>query len=110
MVNEQIEKLAATIAQRWTEPYGDDRADLTENIADAIRTALASVQGEPVAWLDDGRTRSGSNSTSYRVVTAETKRSMPASVAAVFATPLYAAPALAKPEDASAFIEKEGRK
>lgn len=45
-----------------------------------------------VAWLDDGTCRAGSKATAHRVVTDETKRGMPASVAASFSVPLYALP------------------
>ena len=47
---------------------------------------------EPVAWLDDGTCRAGSEATAHRVITNETKRDMPASVAASFSVPLYALP------------------
>ena len=46
----------------------------------------------PVAWMDDGTCRAGSEATANRVVTNETKRDMPASVAASFSAPLYLAP------------------
>lgn len=50
-------------------------------------------QGEPLAWMDDGTLRAGSEATAYRVVTDATKRGMTASLAASFITPLYARPA-----------------
>ena len=60
---------------------------------DALRIKIKRMkQQEPVAWLDDGTCRSGSESTSLRVVTEETKRDMPRSVATSFSTPLYALP------------------
>ena len=41
------------------------------------------------AWLDDGECRSGSHATSHRVITDETKKDMPKSIAASFSIPLY---------------------
>ena len=46
----------------------------------------------PIAWLDDGTCRAGSEATAHRAVTNETRRDMPASVAASFSVPLYALP------------------
>jgi len=67
-------------------------------IAEAkLADALAAAEGkpsEPVAWLDDGSTRAGSDSTSFRVVTAATKATMPNASAVNFNTPLYTRPAL----------------
>jgi hypothetical protein len=46
---------------------------------------------EPVAWMDDGSLRSGSESTAFRVVSAETKSTMPSASAVNFTIPLYTA-------------------
>ena len=57
----------------------------------------APVGVEPFAWTDDGSTRSGATATSHRVVTNETKKSMPAAAAVSFTVPLYTAEVLAVP-------------
>jgi len=58
-----------------------------------LRAKIAEMeQQEPVAWLDDGTCRAGSDSTALRIVTEATKQDMPASVAASFSVPLYALP------------------
>lgn len=57
----------------------------------------APVGVEPFAWADDGSTRSGATATSHRVVTNETKKSMPAAAAVSFTVPLYTAEVLAVP-------------
>lgn len=55
------------------------------------RAALAkwgsqpAVAGEPVAWMDDGRTGNGT----HRVITSATKQAMPITIATAFSTPLY---------------------
>ena len=79
------------------------KADETQGKFDALveetRAALSTAaqpavqQGEPLAWMDDGTLRVGSEATAYRVVTDVTKRGMTASLAASFITPLYAHPA-----------------
>ena len=46
---------------------------------------------EPAAWMDDGSLRSGSESTAFRVVSAETKSTMPSASAVNFTIPLYTA-------------------
>lgn len=68
---------------------------LVEETRAALSTAAqpAVQQGEPLAWMDDGTLRAGSEATAYRVVTDATKRGMTASLAASFITPLYAHPA-----------------
>ena len=59
----------------------------------ALRAKIEQMEKqEPVAWLDDGTCRAGSKATAHRVVTNETKRDMPASVAASFSVPLCALP------------------
>lgn len=73
---------------QWDE-LGED-----EKIEWAVECVHAAVaQGEPLAWMDDGTLRAGSEATAYRVVTDATKRGMTASLAASFITPLYARPA-----------------
>jgi|GEM_PF-4462176 hypothetical protein len=60
---------------------------------DALRAKITEMEKqEPVAWLDDGTCRAGSDSTALRIVTEATKQDMPASVAASFSVPLYALP------------------
>ncbi|WCK26592.1 hypothetical protein [Agrobacterium pusense] len=61
-------------------------------MAERERCTDALSAAEPVAWMDNGDTRNGSTSTSFRVVTAETKAAMPKASADNFNTPLYAAP------------------
>jgi hypothetical protein len=62
-----------------------------EKERDALRAEIESMKRqEPAAWLDDGTCRSGSEATAHRIVTNETKRDMPASVANSFSVPLYA--------------------
>jgi hypothetical protein len=64
-----------------------------EKERDALRAEIESMKRqEPAAWLDDGTCRSGSEATAHRIVTNETKRDMPASVANSFSVPLYLAP------------------
>lgn len=60
-----------------------------QRILAAITPAPVGV--EPFAWTDDGSTRSGATATSHRVVTNETKKSMPAAAAVSFTGPLYTA-------------------
>lgn len=55
------------------------------------KNSVLSMNVEPVAWMDDGSTRNGSETTSYRVVSAETKAAMPKASSDNFNTPLYAA-------------------
>ena len=54
--------------------------------------AKAEVQAEPVAWLYDGTLRSGSTTTSHRVITTEAKNCMPKKLVAEYSTPLYTSP------------------
>lgn len=49
---------------------------------------------KPVAWMDDGTTRTGSETTGFRVVTDETKASMPNASARNFNAPLYPSSAI----------------
>ena len=71
----------------------------------------APVGMEPFAWTDDDSTRSGATATSHRVVTNETKKSMPAAAAVSFTVPLYTAEVLAVPltpeQRTAAFIRAE---
>lgn len=69
-----------------------------------IRSALVDVPVEPVAWLDDGECRAGSDRTAHRVVTDEQKRDMPAAIAASFTVPLYAHPPLSHRGEDSAEV------
>ena len=70
------------------------------------RSALVDVPAvEPVAWLDDGSCRAGSDRTAYRVVTSDQKRDMPAAIAASFTTPLYAHPPLPREGEDSAEVD-----
>lgn len=66
------------------------RIKAAEKERDALRARIEAIK--PVAWLDDGTCRAGSKATAHRVVTNETKRDMPASVAASFSVPLGAIP------------------
>jgi len=97
----------SAIIYRYYRTHVDDRASADAMARDYVR-ALADAapqpavqQGEPLAWMDDGTLRAGSEATAYRVVTDATKRGMTASLAASFITPLYAHPAApAAQEDA----------
>lgn len=96
---------------RDTAHLSDEGGELTDQLRELRDWALSTAaqpavqQGEPLAWMDDGTLRVGSEATAYRVVTDATKRGMTASLAANFITPLYAHPAAtaAQPprEDAS---------
>ena len=69
---------------RPVEEFNDGRfsaLSAVEPMTDTIET--------PVAWLDDGSVRAGSDRTSFRVVTAATKAAMPDASAVNFTTPLY---------------------
>lgn len=57
---------------------------------EAVRQALAAQV--PVAWMDDGSLRAGSEATAHRVVTDATRRGMNASVAGNFKFPLALIP------------------
>jgi hypothetical protein len=63
-------------------------------LAEERRKARAELIAElkPVAWIDDGATAKPSDHSPYRVVTDETKRAMPASVAAAYSQPLAIIP------------------
>lgn len=50
--------------------------------------APIAAQQPVVAWMDDGSTTRGVDKPSHRVITAETKANMPASVAQAYSTPL----------------------
>ena len=70
-----------------------DLLNAAEKERDALRAKIEAMERQkPVAGLDDGTCRAGSKATAHRVVTNETKRDMPASVAASFSVPLYLAP------------------
>jgi len=91
---------------RDTAHLSDEGGELTDQLRELRDWALTAAQpavqqGEPLAWMDDGTLRVGSEATAYRVVTDATKRGMTASLAANFITPLYAHPAApAAQEDA----------
>ena len=84
---------------RDTAHLSDEGGELTDQLRELRDWALSTAaqpavqQGEPLAWMDDGTLRVGSEATAYRVVTDATKRGMTASLAANFITPLYAHPA-----------------
>lgn len=84
---------------RDTAHLSDEGGELTDQLRELRDWALSTAaqpavqQGEPLAWMDDGTLRAGSEATAYRVVTDATKRGMTASLAASFITPLYAHPA-----------------
>lgn len=84
---------------RDTAHLSDEGGELTDQLRELRDWALSTAaqpavqQGEPLAWMDDGTLRVGSEATAYRVVTDATKRGMTASLAASFITPLYAHPA-----------------
>lgn len=59
-------------------------------VEEAVRQALAAQV--PVAWMDDGSLRAGSEATAHRVVTDATRRGMNASVAGNFKFPLALIP------------------
>ncbi len=86
---------------RDTAHLSDEGGELTDQLRELRDWALSTAaqpavqQGEPLAWMDDGTLRVGSEATAYRVVTDATKRGMTASLAASFITPLYAHPAAA---------------
>jgi len=92
---------------RDTAHLSDEGGELTDQLRELRDWALSTAaqpavqQGDPLAWMDDGTLRVGSEATAYRVVTDATKRGMHASLAANFITPLYAHPAApAAQEDA----------
>lgn len=74
--------------------FGQDedalRAWATAYAEEAVRQALAAQV--PVAWMDDGSLRAGSEATAHRVVTDATRRGMNASVAGNFKFPLALIP------------------
>jgi len=68
---------------------------VSEEEARDWRSALVdvpAVESEPVAWLDDGTCRAGSDRTAHRVITDEQKRDMPSAISASFNTPLFTHP------------------
>lgn len=70
-----------------------------------IRAALVDVPAvEPVAWMDDGTCRAGSDSSAHRVVTDAQKRDMPEAIASSFTTPLFASPPLSHRGEDSAEV------
>lgn len=81
--------------EEWYAGYNPAHKSDKERAEDAWKAAAqpAVQQGEPLAWMDDGNLRAGSEATAYRVVTDATRRGMTASLAASFITPLYAHPA-----------------
>lgn len=74
----------------------------------AARSALVDVPAvEPVAWMDDGTCRAGSDSSAHRVVTDAQKRDMPEAIASSFTTPLFASPPLSREGENSAEVIAE---
>lgn len=63
-------------------------------LEEGIQAAIESLK--PAAWMDDGSTRSGSEATSFRVVTSETLEAMPRASRENFKTALYAFPNICK--------------
>ncbi|NKF57509.1 hypothetical protein GO299_04718 [Ralstonia solanacearum] len=79
-------------AERFTTP-----GDAAKAAWDQAMSLRAQADARPVAWMDDGSTRNGSESTSYRVVTDATKRNMPSAAAQAYTTPLYTHPKASAP-------------
>ena len=65
-------------------------AELEAQLAAPQSPEAAPVQlPEPAAWMDNGEIRSGSTATAHRVVTSDTKNSMPNASKVSFVNPLY---------------------
>jgi hypothetical protein len=89
----EIEKVFAACNKAGS--FYQHHAGAATAFARAIERALLARLGEqqPVAWMDDGNTKSGSgDNTSFRVVTDKTKSRLLKSIAASFITPLYTHP------------------
>lgn len=90
-----MERVAKAIAAARVKEFGSGAGLKPRDIEfDYARAAIEAISAgaEPVAWMDDGRTRAGSHDTSFRVVTAQTKAGMPRAAAVAYTTPLYASP------------------
>lgn len=93
-IEAEREELHALIAAVKKQVNAEFRLRMKKEIeCNALRAEVEAMKRqEPAAWLDDGTCRAGSEATAHRVVTNETRRDMPASVAASFSVPLYALP------------------
>lgn len=82
-------KYKRELAPHW---LSDEAIEECSKLFPELPTAALAQAEQPLAWMDDGTTRSGSEHTAYRVVTDETKRGMPKAAASSFSVPLYAHP------------------